>query len=54
LGRQDLREKSRHYGGVQGYPTLRTKQSMPQSTHISKPQETRRLSNHTDDRDWMA
>ena len=43
-----------HYGRFQGYPTLRTKQSMPPSSHISKPQEQRRPSNHTDDRDWMA
>jgi hypothetical protein len=54
LGRQDLLENDRHYGGFQGYSTSRTKLSMPLSTHISKPQEQRRLSNHTDDRDWMA
>lgn len=54
LGRQDLLENDRHYGRFQGYPTLRTKQSMPPSSHISKPQEQRRPSNHTDDRDWMA
>lgn len=53
-GRQDLLENDRHYGVFQGYPTLKIKQPMPLSTHISKPQEQRRLSNHTDDRDWMA
>jgi Xaa-Pro dipeptidase len=54
LGRQDLLENDLHYGGFQGYPTSRTKLSMPLSTHISKTQEQRRLSNQTDDRDWMA